>query len=417
MPPRTQKTPYGDVTLTSRWQRDRYYLMAYGSVQAVRWMFPKAENLEHRAAGVRHTFEPAPNPLTIERELRKKCAAWQDKWNERLQDHQEGGTTQQPTVSPVIQTVHQLFDHLFELRKSKVADITTDRDRYKLNLWRTEFGNQQPLTTLSPDIISQALARIGKRTSPSTANAALGLLKTYMGWASNTGLIKDASYKTVQRLKDTTPRKRIQWWTTEQVELALRCAGEDNHQPTATLLVACGCYLGLRVEEIIMLRWQDLDLDAKDPRNGETKPVCRITPNGGWVPKDGEARNIPIASPLLAVLQKHRQAEGYLLQPESHRIGRPRGGGHGLDYRYDPKKVWARIMRRIIASGGQAITMYGMRHSFASNLLIAGVTDVKVSRWLGHSDTRMVHRCYGHLLSYDQDINALKNSTLNQVED
>ena len=52
------------------------------------------------------------------------------------------------------------------------------------------------------------------------------------------------------------------------------------------------------------------------------------------------------------------------------------------------------------------ITMYGMRHSFASNLLIAGVSDVKVSRWLGHSDTRMVHKHYGHLLSYDDDINA-----------
>jgi integrase len=52
--------------------------------------------------------------------------------------------------------------------------------------------------------------------------------------------------------------------------------------------------------------------------------------------------------------------------------------------------------------------MYGMRHSFASNLLIAGVSDVKVSRWLGHSDTRMIHKHYGHLLSYDTDINAVR---------
>lgn len=48
-----------------------------------------------------------------------------------------------------------------------------------------------------------------------------------------------------------------------------------------------------------------------------------------------------------------------------------------------------------------------MRHSFASNFLIAGVSDVKVGRWLGHTDTRMVHRHYGHLLSYDGDINAI----------
>lgn len=51
--------------------------------------------------------------------------------------------------------------------------------------------------------------------------------------------------------------------------------------------------------------------------------------------------------------------------------------------------------------------MYGMRHSFASNLLIDRVSDVKVARWLGHGDTRMVHKHYGHLLSYDDDINGV----------
>jgi len=53
------------------------------------------------------------------------------------------------------------------------------------------------------------------------------------------------------------------------------------------------------------------------------------------------------------------------------------------------------------------ITPYAMRHTFASNLLIAGVSDTKVARWLGHSDTRMVHRHYGHLLAFDDDINRL----------
>jgi hypothetical protein len=36
------------------------------------------------------------------------------------------------------------------------------------------------------------------------------------------------------------------------------------------------------------------------------------------------------------------------------------------------------------------------------------VSDVKVARWMGHADTRMLHAHYGHLLSYDDDINAVK---------
>ena len=416
MPPRTQNTPYGDVTLTSRWMRDHYVLKAYGVPQALRWMFPKADKFEHMGAKVRHTFEPSTRPLTIERELRQRCADWQSKWNEHLQDHQEGvcdagASTQASAPVLQLQTLGQLFDHLSEIRKSTVAIITADRDRYKLGLWRTELGNERTLESLNPDDIAEALVRIGKRTSPSTANACLGVLKTYMSWAAKKGIIKDESHRTVRRLKESANlRHQRAWWTKPEVELALRCAGEDSHQPTATLLVACGCMLGLRVEEIVMLRWQDLDLDAKDPKTGTPQPVCHITPNAGWVPKDKESRDIPISSELLSILLKHRQTEGYLLMNEPHRKGRPRDG-KGWIYRYNPRKVWLRIMKQVVAAGGKAITMYGMRHSFASNLLIAKVSDVKVGRWMGHSDARMVHRHYGHLLSWDNDINAMNIST------
>ena len=408
MPPRKQATPHGEVSLTSRWQRDRYYLMAYGPGPALSWMFPKVSTFESRDHGYRHTFEPAPNPITVERDLRRTCAAWQEQWSQRLQDHVESGISGANPPEIVISTLGQLFDHYFLIRKPKIAVITSDRDRYRLGLWRTELGNDRTLSSIRPDDIADALIRIGKRTSASTANTSLGVLKAYLSWAANNGIIKNHGHRTVRRLKESANlRHQRAWWTTAEVELALHCASKDHHQPTATLLVACGCLLGLRVEEIIMLRWQDLDLDAKDPKTGDPRPVCHVTPNGGWTPKDKEARDIPISSSLLAILLHHRQHEGYLLTNEPHRKGRPRGGT-GWIYRYNPKKVWARIISHVLAEGGKAITMYGMRHSFASNMLIAGVSDVKVGRWLGHSDTRMVHKHYGHLLSYDHDINALK---------
>ena len=412
MPPRIQRTPAGDVTITSRWQRDRYYLMAYGSVQAVQWMFPKAVNFELIGAKARHTFEPSQKQITVERDLRRVCGKWQAAWDNQLQDQQLGVIAgDSPVSGPILRTLGQLFDHLSDIRKSTVAIITVDRDRYKLGLWRAEFGNDRNLESIGPENIAEALVRIRKRTSTSTANACLGVLKTYLTWAAKKGIIKDESHRTVRRLKESANlRHQRAWWTTAEIELALRCAGEDPHQPTATLLVACGCMLGLRVEEIVMLRWQDLDLDSKDPASGEPRPVCHITPNGGWVPKDKESRDIPISSQLLAILLKHRQPEGYLLMNEPHRKGRPRDG-KGWNYRYNPRKVWLRIMKRLVAVGGKAITMYGMRHSFASNMLIAKVSDVKVGRWLGHSDARMVHRHYGHLLSWDNDINAINTGT------
>jgi integrase len=93
---------------------------------------------------------------------------------------------------------------------------------------------------------------------------------------------------------------------------------------------------------------------------------------------------------LLAILVQYRKISGHLLMPVVNRTVRKAAAKWA--YRYDPKKVWGRVNARIVKAGGKAITAYGMRHSFASNLLIAGVSDVKVSRWLGHSDTRMIHK-------------------------
>jgi integrase len=103
---------------------------------------------------------------------------------------------------------------------------------------------------------------------------------------------------------------------------------------------------------------------------------------------------------------EYRKTTGYLLVPIKNQTNRKANAPWA--YRYDPKKVWQRVNARIEAAGGKAITAYGMRHSFASNLLNAGISDVKVSRWLGHADTRMIHKHYGHLLSYDGDINAVQ---------
>lgn len=50
---------------------------------------------------------------------------------------------------------------------------------------------------------------------------------------------------------------------------------------------------------------------------------------------------------------------------EPHRKGRPRGGTGGK-YRYNPTKVWRRMMAALTKAGGEAITMYGMRHTLGT---------------------------------------------------
>ena len=59
MPARTQRTPFGDVTLSSRWKRDRYYLRASGPRAALLWMFPgRGSGIQPHRRSFRIEFVP-----------------------------------------------------------------------------------------------------------------------------------------------------------------------------------------------------------------------------------------------------------------------------------------------------------------------------------------------------------------------
>lgn len=46
---------------------------------------------------------------------------------------------------------------------------------------------------------------------------------------------------------------------------------------------------------------------------------------------------------------------------------------------------------------GQKLCLTHLRHSFATRMLLAGIDALTVATWLGHSDTSMLSRVYGHL--------------------
>ena len=65
MPARKQKTPHGDVILTSKWKGDHYMLMASApSREALCWMFPMMEaEPERHGNAFRHAFAPDLTPV------------------------------------------------------------------------------------------------------------------------------------------------------------------------------------------------------------------------------------------------------------------------------------------------------------------------------------------------------------------
>ncbi|MBA3689720.1 MAG: tyrosine-type recombinase/integrase [Chloroflexi bacterium] len=364
-------------------------------------MFPKAHQAEIHGNNSRHAFEPSPKKITVERELRSVCSQWQGHWEQRLQDALDA-PSQSEAVTIQVRTLGDLCDQRLAQRKLEIELATWRKEKHYLQHWLTELGKQAQLHTLTEQQIRQAREHLSKRLKPGTINCSMAVLKGYLDWARKKGHMSHIPHEDIRELKNVRDPTAMRWWTLDEMELALRCAEQDKQQATAVPLIAVGCLLGLRYEENIMLRWQDLELDRHDSKTGLPAPVAHIVPHDGWVPKDQEARTIPIPARLHAILLRFRQSEGFVLR--AHQT-RQKHGGTVRTYRYDPRSVWRRIMKAVAAVGGRVIHINGMRHSFASNLLNAGVSDVKVAKWLGHADTKMVHLHYGHLLGYDDCIN------------
>ena len=138
-------------------------------------------------------------------------------------------------------------------------------------------------------------------------------------------------------------------------------------------LVLLSLHTGMRRGELFALTWQSVDLEAG-----------RITVHGATA-KSGRTRHLPLNSEALAVLRGWRdQAADKAELVFSGKRG---------DALNNTRRSWEGVLR---AARITRFRWHDMRHTFASNLVMAGVDLNTVRELLGHSDYKMTQR-YAHL--------------------
>ena len=103
--------------------------------------------------------------------------------------------------------------------------------------------------------------------------------------------------------------------------------------------------------------------------------------------KTSEPRTIPLSaegSQFFAALIKDRKKSDYVFL-------RPDGEPWGRSHTYRPSRLACN------AAGIKPVAFHELRHSYASQLIMAGAELTAVAKALGHKDTRMVEKHYGHL--------------------
>ena len=143
-------------------------------------------------------------------------------------------------------------------------------------------------------------------------------------------------------------------------------------------MILCALRTGMRLGELLGLRWEDVDFKRRQISVRRSRVRGRES-----TPKNNRVRHIPMSDQLFQVLTRRTRHSDVVFSVEPGRVPTNRTAGTGL------KKALQKAEMRHIG-------WHVLRHTFASQLASQGVPIVVIQSLLGHSTVQMTMR-YAHL--------------------
>ncbi len=202
-------------------------------------------------------------------------------------------------------------------------------------------------------------------SSPAWVNRVLNILKHMFTKAVEWEMVEADVLKRVRQVKQLREGKRLRFLSIEEAQ-GLISVCDDYLKP----IVATALNTGMRKSEILKLRWDQVDLQHGFILLDKTK--------------NGERREIPINSTLKTVFHSLRRRIDVPHVFYDQKTLKPYQG---------VKRCFAFALRQANISD---FHFHDLRHTFASQLVMAGVDLAAVKELLGHKDIKMTLR-YAHL--------------------
>jgi integrase len=191
--------------------------------------------------------------------------------------------------------------------------------------------------------------------------------------------------------KVTRPQPR--YWNAEQVAAFLAATADDRLGPLWVTIATTGCRRG----EALAFRWSDLNLDTGTASISRTLSWVRKAPTFTEPKSAASVRTVPLPAQTVAVLreQHRRQATERLAAGELwHDLGLVFAQEDGRPI--PPKRISYTFRRAVERAGLPYLSPHGLRHTFATVALEAGVLTKVVADVLGHSSATITADLYSH---------------------
>jgi integrase len=317
-------------------------------------------------------------------------------------------------VDPNRITVREWLATWFDTVRAEVAPKTHERYGDIVNHFLAPMLGNLQLAKLAPVHIQEAYngwAVAGRRDgkegglSPRTRRHIHRILSAALGRAIEQQLI---TRNPCDAFRKRLPKVERREMTTLSVDQAQRLFAAIRHTRVYwPVLIALAT--GARRGEILALRWRNVDLDRGDLRVVEsleqTKSGLRFK-----APKNEKARAITIPAFAIEELRrlKREQAEELLglgVRQNGDTLLCARADGEAMQ----PRSLTHEFTRLVIrAKDLPRVRFHDLRHSHATQLLLAGVHPKVAQERLGHSTISVTLDLYSHVTATMQEEAAAK---------
>jgi integrase len=177
----------------------------------------------------------------------------------------------------------------------------------------------------------------------------------------------------------------IQVFSPEEVWALVRAAASE--QDAALFLTAA--FTGLRMGELLALRWRDVDFERETIRVRASYYLGHLS-----TPKSGKVRAVPLAPDVAAALAR--------LGDRAHWVGEDDLVFAGETGGYlDGSALRRRYKLALAAAGLRQLRFHDLRHTFGTRM-IAKADIRRVQEWMGHADIQTTMR-YLHYAPRPED--------------